>query len=50
MCKCDNYLFEMCFSILSELKYEYRTPDIRDWRGTTEVHFQMSQCLSSFHL
>jgi hypothetical protein len=39
MCKCDNYLFEMCLSILSELKYEYHTPDIRDWRGTTEVHF-----------
>jgi hypothetical protein len=39
MCKCNNYLFEMCLSILSDLKYEYHTPDIKDWRGTTEVHF-----------
>ncbi len=44
MCKCDNYLFEMCLSILSDYKIynEYNTPDIKDWRGTTEVHFQES--------
>jgi hypothetical protein len=44
MCKCGDYIFGMCFSILSdyEIYNEYNTPDIKDWRCTTEVHFPES--------